>query len=326
MINCVENNNYINIVNEFRSLIDFINYNDVLIEKMFQICKKYFQFDAAGIFFNSPDNLETNTLHLCIKNNSTDIKYIENCFFKEISHYKQVIKQSTVQYYQSNKPQVIKKHKYLNEFILPFTFADKLIGGMCIFSEKSMFNQNIDTFNLLISEFLSIFKLKYIFQEQIFKSCVDSLTGLYNRHQFDIGLEQEFNRSKRYKTPFSIAMIDIDHFKHINDTYGHQFGDYVLKEISQIIQHTFRKTDIVYRYGGEEIVIIMPATDSEHAYLPLEKLREKISNTRFKGRHVTVSIGIGEYKDNLSAKDILKHADEMLYKAKNKGRDRVVRF
>ena len=325
MINSVQNNNYINIINDFRSLIDFINYNDILIEKMFQILKKYFQFNVAGLFFNSPDILDTNILHLFISDNSSDIKYIEDTFFNEIATYKQIIKQSVTTYYQFNKLQIIKNNEYQNEFVLPFTFNGKLLGGMCIFSTGNMFNRNIDIFNLLISEFLSIFKLKYIFQEQIFKSSIDPLTGLYNRNQFDIGLEQEFNRSQRYKNKFSVAMIDIDHFKSINDTYGHQFGDYVLIEISKIIQHAFRKTDIVYRYGGEEIVILMPETDAEYAYLPLEKLRDEISSHKFKRKNVTVSIGISDCIGKNSAQEVLEQADKMLYKAKNNGRNRVVK-
>lgn len=320
MINSVQNNNYINIINDFRSLIDFINYNDILIEKMFQILEEHFVFDAAGIFFNTPDNMETNVLELYLKNISINTQAIEEKFFNSMSEFKQIIKKSHKPHYQKRDESNIILN---NELILPFMYNGKLLGGLCIFSQDDMLKENIDTFNFIISEFLSIYKLKYIYTEQVYKSCVDSLTGLYNRHQFDIGLEQEFNRAQRYKTPFSIAMIDIDYFKNINDTFGHQFGDYVLEEISTITQHAFRKTDIIYRYGGEEIVIIMPETDSEHAYLPLERLREKISSHDFRGQNVTVSIGIGDYQENLSAKDILKQADNMLYKAKSNGRNRV---
>lgn len=322
MMNYTKNNNYINIINEFRSLIDFINYHDVLIEKMFQILEEHFVFDAAGIFFNTPDNMETNVLELYLKNISINTQAIEEKFFNNMSEFKQIIKKAIKPHYQKrNESNIILN----NELILPFMYNGKLLGGLCIFSQDDMLKENIDTFNFIISEFLSIYKLKYIYTEQVYKSCVDSLTGLYNRHQFDIGLEQEFNRAQRYKTPFSVAMIDIDYFKNINDTFGHQFGDYVLEEISTITQHAFRKTDIIYRYGGEEIVIIMPETDSEHAYLPLERLREKISRHDFRGQNVTVSIGIGDYQENLSAKDILKQADNMLYEAKNNGRNRVVK-
>lgn len=314
-------NNYIDVINEFRSLIDFINYDEVLYEKMFQIISNHFEFEATGIFFNSPDSLKINTLELYLKNTNLNSKDIETKFFSNMSEYKQIINHETkIHYYQRNTA----KTKIENELTIPFMFNEKLLGGICIQSSDEVLKDSIEVFNFIIKEFLTIFKLKYIYSEQIFNSSVDSLTGLYNRNQFNIGLEHEFNRAKRYNTPFSVAMIDIDHFKNINDNFGHQFGDYVLKEIAQLIQHAFRKTDIVYRYGGEEIVIIMPETDSNHAYLPLERLREKISRHDFKSQKVTISIGIGDYRENISANDILKQADKMLYKAKNDGRNRVV--
>lgn len=325
MMNCTEKNptsGYLNIINEFRSLIDFINYKDVLIEKMFHIFRNHFSFEAAGIFFNSPDSLEVNTLELCIMNNDIDLEFVEKKFFHAMSEFKQIIKHKIKPHYQTN---IRNKTKISEELILPFMFNDKLLGGICVFADKSMLKEDVDTFNFIINELLSVFKLKYIYAEQVFKSSVDSLTGLYNRTQFDINLNQEFNRSQRYNTPFSVAMIDIDHFKNINDTLGHQFGDYVLIEIAKIIQHAFRKTDIVYRYGGEEIVIIMPETDAEHAYLPLERLRKKISKHNFNNKHVTVSLGIADFNNKtLSAAEILKNADKMLYKAKESGRNKVV--
>ncbi len=321
MMNYAVNTKYIDIINEFRGLIDFINYKDVLIEKMFQIIDKHFNFAAAGIFFNSPDNLEVNSLELFTENISLNINNLEQKFFSSMEKYKQILKHKTnLHILKRDSKNIILN----NELILPFMFDEKLIGGICIFSDKDILKDEIEVFNFIINEFLSIFKLKYIYSEQVFKSSIDGLTGLYNRHQFDISLNHEFNRSQRYKTPFSLAMIDIDHFKNINDTLGHQFGDFVLKEISQIIQQAFRKTDIVYRYGGEEIAILMPETDSEHAFLPLERLRQKISSHDFGGENVTVSIGVAGYKNNNSASEILKSADNMLYKAKNSGRNKVV--
>ncbi len=87
--------------------------------------------------------------------------------------------------------------------------------------------------------------------------------------------EREFLRAKRYASALSLAMIDIDHFKEINDTYGHQFGDYVLREISKMIYESFRKTDMVYRYGGEELAVILTETSIENAMIPIERIADK---------------------------------------------------
>lgn len=320
----IKDNNKINIINEFRNIINFINYNDVLIEHIFQIINNYFSFETAGIFFNSPDLYETNLLHLYVNNNSININKIEKFFFNEIGEYKQIIKYKTKSYFQSNKPKLVKEQNFSDKLVLPFTFNNNLLGAICIFSNKNIIKVDLDTFNFVINEFLSIFKLKYMFTEQIFKSAIDPLTGLYNRNQFEICLAQEFNRGQRYKTPFSIAMIDIDYFKKVNDTFGHQFGDYVICEISKIIQNSLRKTDTVYRYGGEEIVIVMPETNKEQAQLPLEKLRKTIETHSFKGEKITVSIGVSNYTENFHTKtEVLKKADDMLYKAKQNGRNQI---
>lgn len=312
---------YIDIINEFRNLIDFINYDEVLLEKLFQIISNHFNFEAIGIFLNSPDNLKTNTLELFTRSADINTKKIETSFFNSMSKFKQIIKSETkLHYYQHDSITIDLK----NELTLPFLFNEKLLGGICIYSSQEILKEDIETFNLIVREFLSIFKLRYIYSEQVFKSSIDALTGLYNRNQFDIGLTQEFNRAERYKTPFSIAMIDIDHFKKINDNFGHQFGDYVLKEIAKIIQHAFRKTDIVYRYGGEEIVIIMPETPVGKAYLPLEKLRKNIVSHNFLDKKVTISIGVAEYKnDTKNGNEIVKNADIKLYQAKQNGRNIV---
>lgn len=313
--------NYIKIINEFRNLIDFINYDDILHEKMFQILLNHFNFVATGIFFNSPDSYEMNSLELFTKNININFDEIKTKFFNSISEYKQIIKSTVKVHYCERNTE---SPELKSELILPFVFNGKLIGSICMFSNREIFDNNIDIFNLIVKEFLSIFKLKYIYTEQTYKSSIDSLTGLYNRNQFDIGLKQEFNRAKRYETPFSIAMIDIDHFKNINDSFGHQFGDFILKEVTNIIQHSFRKTDIVYRYGGEEIVIIMPETTADNAFLPLEKLRKNIETHKFNNKHITISIGVANYeKTSQNENEIVKNADEKLYKAKKTGRNKI---
>ena len=141
----------------------------------------------------------------------------------------------------------------------------------------------------------------------------DELTNILNRRGV-------IERLKDVKNG-TILFFDIDHFKKINDTYGHDFGDYVLKEIGKILKSTFRKSDIVGRWGGEEFVVILPCTDYEVALKLAEKLRKIIENYYFKGVHVTISIGVSEYRGNLE--EDLKKADVALYEAKNSGRNQV---
>lgn len=155
------------------------------------------------------------------------------------------------------------------------------------------------------------------------------MTGLFNRRYFEHNLEREFLRAKRYKNNLSMAMLDIDFFKLVNDTYGHQYGDYVLREVANLLKDSFRKTDMLYRYGGEELAIIMPETSLENAVIPAERLREKISRYEFIYNGIktklTVSLGVSSMDLNMdSQKDIVKFSDVALYNAKNSGRNKVV--
>ncbi|MEH6403183.1 MAG: GGDEF domain-containing protein [Sneathiella sp.] len=156
---------------------------------------------------------------------------------------------------------------------------------------------------------------------------VDSLTGIYNRRYLLELSEREFKVACRYASPLSILVIDVDHFKAVNDTHGHDKGDDVLAIVAQTIQSALRQSDIFGRLGGEEFVVTLPHASASAAYTTAEKLRQKIEKTKFgkKGLSVTVSIGVAEIKpsdDTISA--TLKRADLAVYEAKRVGRNCVV--
>ena len=172
-------------------------------------------------------------------------------------------------------------------------------------------------------------KINFMYSHTKHLSVTDALTGLYNRRNLDVHLEREFLRAKRYKNDLSVAVIDIDFFKKVNDTYGHLCGDYVLKEVAYLIMETFRKTDLVFRYGGEEFVALLTETSLESALIPLERLRSRIENYQFKYNNtpikVTVSIGVNANKENIeTASEFLDCADKALYYAKQHGRNQVI--
>lgn len=158
--------------------------------------------------------------------------------------------------------------------------------------------------------------------EQI--SVTDKLTGLYNRFKLDEMFILEYERAARYGSVFSIIMMDIDHFKEVNDVYGHLVGDSVLSEIGAILKGNTRKTDTVGRWGGEEFLIIAPDNNTSEAAKLAEKLRRTVESHIFKEIGAkTISLGVSSYKLGDKADDILKRADEALYYAKAKGRNRV---
>ncbi len=156
----------------------------------------------------------------------------------------------------------------------------------------------------------------------------DPLTELFNRRHFETALEKEFKRTARYNSPLSCLMIDIDHFKKINDEYGHQAGDSVLHKTASIIKKTFRETDILARWGGEEFIVLLPQTKKEVAVKSASRLREEIANNKFpflNGKTITVSIGIASAPDpSIDSEEKLVNAcDLAMYEAKKKGRNRV---
>ena len=170
-----------------------------------------------------------------------------------------------------------------------------------------------------------------LFEETSHYCKCDSLTGLYNRSYFEEVLKSEASRCKRYQTEFSIAFFDLDHFKRINDTLGHQAGDMVLKSVAKLIQSEKRTEDIAARFGGEEIILILPGTQKYNAVILAERIRHKIEsmNLSFEGQRiqVTASGGIATFPlDTDIETEMVECADRALYRAKNQGRNQIVLF
>ena len=155
----------------------------------------------------------------------------------------------------------------------------------------------------------------------------DTLTKVFNRRTVESNLNAELNRVKRYKQPASIMLLDLDFFKNINDTYGHDFGDLVLKKISATLLENMRDTDYVGRVGGEEFVLVMPNTEKKTGVLAADRLREIIARLVFDtaGLHVTISGGVATApEDGEDIERLMKKADLALYAAKNNGRNCIV--
>ena len=157
----------------------------------------------------------------------------------------------------------------------------------------------------------------------------DPLTGLFNRRFLDETLEREILRALREKKPFAAAMVDIDHFKKFNDTHGHEAGDRVLTEVAHCIRASLRQSDIAYRYGGEEILIVMPASEAGEAAKRMEEISARLQNLNIVWGDkmlpaITISAGIASMPQHgTSSEAVLRAADHALYAAKQAGRNRV---
>jgi diguanylate cyclase (GGDEF)-like protein len=167
-----------------------------------------------------------------------------------------------------------------------------------------------------------------LFEQTRQLSITDSLTELYNRRHFFEIAALEFERTHRYNRALSVVMIDIDHFKSINDTHGHTVGDLALCEIVTRIKSSVRTVDIVARYGGEEFVVLMPETGLEEARQVAERIRQIVANRPIEHKDAiifaTLSLGVAEMDKNTKDLDeLIKYADRALYKAKTRGRNCV---
>lgn len=164
------------------------------------------------------------------------------------------------------------------------------------------------------------------------ENITDPLMGIFNRRHLDDRVIHEVARARRYDLPLSLLILDLDHFKQVNDTYGHQTGDAVLKQLGELVVQTVRISDVPARYGGEEIVVITPGTGLEGAEILATRLREKIESSTFvpeqKDREhlrCTVSIGVATLKEGIEdGPGLVGAADKALYRAKEEGRNRVV--
>ncbi|MBX3376597.1 MAG: diguanylate cyclase [Phycisphaeraceae bacterium] len=175
----------------------------------------------------------------------------------------------------------------------------------------------------------SALRLHRLVQMLAQRAQIDDLTGLWNRAYFDRRWTEEVSKASRHQRPLSIAMLDVDHFKSINDTYGHPAGDAVLQGVARLIQRECRTEDVACRYGGEEFALIMPDTGPPDAHNLCERIRSSIAATiwsQHPERTVTISIGIAGHAraGEISPNAWLEHADRALYAAKRAGRNTIV--
>lgn len=325
-------------LNEFRDLGEYLTHEKVLIEKTFELLSMFVDYNIAGLFFKSLDKNEKNIIHLDINKafvSNFVIEKIKRDFFAQMPD----MPEFTIRDFGHDivKEKINEDEKILSfediqsSHIFPIIFEGRLLGGVCFFSKDQINYSDFKFYNTMINEFLLLFKMRFLYSETEYLSVTDGLTGLYNRRHFEYNLEREFSRVMRYRGDLSLAIVDIDFFKKVNDTYGHQYGDYVLKEISNLLSLSFRKTDMIYRYGGEEMAVILTETTIENALIPVERFRQRVSEHKFcyndVETNITVSIGLSTNFETIETeKSFVESADKALYKAKQDGRNRVITY
>jgi diguanylate cyclase (GGDEF)-like protein len=247
--------------------------------------------------------------------------------FLERDEYNQI----TFGYFTENFPdqQVVSQLAAVKPDIIVPLRTDKGVGGLILLPAKP----GKSPYTLLDGQYITqIVRFASIAIENAnlyWQATTDRMTKLFSHHYFEKNLEEEINRARRYNTTFSLIMIDIDHFKKFNDTYGHLQGDLIIKEIARVLRASVRSIDFTARYGGEEFSVILPEVNSKGAAVVAERIRKEVEKHPFAGDegplHVTVSVGVAEFKPERmrSASQFIAEADKALYQSKELGRNRV---
>lgn len=224
----------------------------------------------------------------------------------------------------------IKKQESWIKYIKDLHEIDRIVKIKSGSNEEKIFAINVDYYenkeDYYVFSLTDITKIKEKSNLLEYQASHDKLTGLFNRNKFDEIYSKELKRAKRYNNNLSMILFDIDNFKSVNDNFGHQIGDEVLKEISKVLLNNIRETDICVRWGGEEFLILLPQTDLFGAQAVAEKLRTNIKEEPLTQKEliITASFGVSQMNELDDENLFVSRCDKLLYKAKNSGKDIVV--
>lgn len=236
---------------------------------------------------------------------------------------------------QVNDDSVSRDHAFIIKDKKGYRVVDNESKNGCFVNDARVDDHYLQDGELLrigntIFKFLSRNNIEQAYHEELFRLAkIDGLTNIFNYKYFSDSLENELERAQRYNRELSLLMIDIDHFKKVNDTCGHRAGDHILKQLARIFVNRSRRVDYVCRYGGEEFAIILPEVDAMGAHKFASMLKKEIASHIFTFEQdeipITISIGVADIMEGIqSTDDLVEMADRRLYRAKEGGRNRVV--
>ncbi len=275
----------------------------------------------------SQSNLYKAIMELKIPLNPNDNQsLLSTAYYSEMPLH---IKEENISQY-ANDP-LLKIFKTKELIIMPLKAKDRVNGLIIadnIYTQKSITDEELRIFTMLANQAGLAIENSQLYEMVVHKSHTDSLTNLWNHGFFQHTLSLEIEKARESLQPLSLMIIDIDSFKKLNDSYGHQNGDIILMELAKILKQDSRERDYVCRYGGEEFSIILPQTSKEQAFLIAERMREKVSSYHFPEIFadliVTISIGIAIFPDDASSKEeLIAKADKGMYIAKFGGKNRT---
>lgn len=317
-----------NIYETTRALSGILNM-DQLLEEVLRVSQRIFRFQGCRILLS---NITGDCLYLyaALDNGNRHIFEDPAPYGRDISGLMKMQDQGSMMTQLNRK----NRDSGSNEVDIPLLSRGKVLGIMQIKTETGKLPSGRDRRLLMIfaSSAAVAIDNSLLHKKTEELTIIDALTELYNYRYFRAKLTDELRRADRYRQKLSILMLDLDHFKEVNDRYGHQTGNVILREVSNIMEQCVRDIDVVARYGGEEFVVILPQTNAEDAAIIAERIRETVKKNCFPNSNgqreirITVSLGVATYPEGIHNLDqLLEKVDRALYQAKADGRNRVCR-
>ncbi len=318
---------------EFRNLADLVHDPNLLNHMLFSLLENVVDYEVAAVFYHDLVNdprLVTFAVHENTVFPSAGIEPLKEAFFQKLSFYNPQAREfdrltaEVIGPLDASLPVDLPGTCYIQEF-----FVDKTpIGAFALYSREPVDFQQIFPVQLISKEIRMLMKLRHIYSHSQVLAITDGLTGLHNYRHFMTTLAREYKRAQRYDLDLSLAIIDIDHFKLLNDEWGHAAGDAVLKAVSEHLADSVRNIDFCARYGGEELVILLPETSLDNALIACQRFQARIAENPIVWDgcqlNVTVSVGLANVGPGMkTVSDLVRAADNALYEAKTKGRNRV---
>lgn len=281
----------------------------------------------SRLMISYPENMTNMSIHVMgVLQSTLELEKLIELFDNEMAA---VVPHEQLSYINQDESIKIDSGKMgLHSSTYSLVLFEKNMGEITLSRNTKFVDVEIHKIESLISALIYPLRNALLYKQAVEKAYNDPLTGLNNRAAFDKSIEQEIDLASRHDHSLSLMMLDLDRFKQINDNYGHIVGDAVLKSFADCIMECMRSSDIVFRYGGEEFVILLRNTQIKGAKLLAERMRENVENIKFDHNNIklsiSVSIGLAEFKDGDDRLTLVDRADTLLYKAKDSGRNKVV--
>lgn len=315
-----------NIYETTRALSGILDLENLLGE-ILRVAQMVFRFQKCGIYLSNAAG-DCLYLHAALESGNRHIYKTPLPYGRDVSGLVELQDQSRILSHLNRG----KRNPGSNELDFPLISRGKVLGVMQVTAESGNLPSSRDRRLLIIfaSAVAVAIDNSLLHKKTEELTIIDALTEIYNYRYFREKLLGELRRADRYRHKLSILMLDLDHFKQINDQHGHQTGNVILREVSNIIKECIRDIDIVARYGGEEFVVILPQTDEEDARIIAERIRETVDRCFFPNSRsqreirLTVSLGVATYPEGVhTIEQLLEKVDKALYRAKTEGRNRV---